>query len=1253
MKAFSTVAAAVFTTAASAAGLTLENRFVRLSFDEARGTFDVIDARTGELVLAHAGIGGTDAARGATWRLSKERCETAFGAGERVVATVGGSRVTQTGGFGGEMVYAYAIVAGQPFVIMSFGVDNSDWYRFRLRDASVVRAAAWCPGMRMEEPRTLNSGAGAAVTRVSADLSRCCENGIVATAIANGRRRTLVAGGLGYDAFGKYVEFVDGELALFAHDPTGVLVDQGERYRAEPDTFYLDCVTDDPFEAAELYGRAMRKANNARPKAYDFPLLCGWSVGALCKLPDVNTSTGLVSELECAAAKGLTRYTKVGVRLEPDAYQKLPGGSDTEQGWYDDEHWRRFGHLTPPYDTFAKWCRAVKDRGGIPYSYFQVGMPSRDFIERHPEWMLFNSSDGADRLERCNNPIGANYDFTDPGLQAHFRKVWSRLREAGLMGVKFDYPCSGMFPGGGFEDSRASTTKAYRDYFRLAREGLGDDAFLDERNLGYNVRPLLDQTAGLVDTQRIWGDSKDHCPEMVSRAGLRWFKNRTVFDYYTDTKALHGLSEASRRGLLTSVYLSSGRMELSTSFSLMTRETVHDLSRFFPEYREPWSARPVDAFAAPGMDPQAYLLRLSGDVCQVMLVNTRSATNELGTVAAPISGDSARTGALGLDPETRWHVHSFWSGRYFGIMGKDDVLSVRLGRMEAEMYRLTRDKGRPQVVSSTRHVFQGWVEVANETWAGNTLSGEMRHVPAGDSERLAVATAGRRVASANVPYAEEDGLVTLSLKSATGEPIPFSVTFEPIVLKEPRRALELPPGADNSRNSEGDFAVLKDGRVLYVYSHFMRGNGRDHDPAMLASRVSADGGLTWSERPRTVLPNEGGQNVMSVSLLRLKDGSLALFYLRKDSSDDCRPVMRVSRDEGETWSVAAVCVPDCERGYYTLNNCRVERLSDGRLLMPLARRAGPEDFACSLACWFSDDDGVMWRRGGEPFQTYDAEGRRVVTQEPGVVELKDGRILMYARTDRGRQWFFWSSDRGQTWTKGEPGSLCGPLSPATVKRLCNGDLVAFWNDHEAQPELTTAGPHWAKGLRTPLAIGISRDDGKTWPIRRTLESDPKGWYCYYGVMELGGNILLGYCAKDILSCSRISVVPTSWIYEPGAKPDRVAAGAGRESRLASYDKSKPWNWRPAGEGLWMTETLADADIGAIVLDRAARPVKSAFKREHKDEVVRDLDFWCDPQTHAVHMKSWRNPADRFSSIELLEDGRLTEKTRICDHEKDQ
>ena len=67
-----------------------------------------------------------------------------------------------------------------------------------------------------------------------------------------------------------------------------------------------------------------------------------------------------------------------------------------------------------------------------------------------------------------------------------------------------------------------------------------------------------------------------------------------------------------------------------------------------------------------------------------------------------------------------------------------------------------------------------------------------------------------------------------------------------IAADAPEVALNLPPSKDNPRNSEGDFVTLKDGRILFIYTHFT-GGGRDDSSAYLASRVSKDGGKTWSK----------------------------------------------------------------------------------------------------------------------------------------------------------------------------------------------------------------------------------------------------------------------------------------------------------------------------------------------------------------------------------------------------------------------
>jgi len=108
----------------------------------------------------------------------------------------------------------------------------------------------------------------------------------------------------------------------------------------------------------------------------------------------------------------------------------------------------------------------------------------------------------------------------------------------------------------------------------------------------------------------------------------------------------------------------------------------------------------------------------------------------------------------------------------------------------------------------------------------------------------------------------------------------------------------------------------------------------------------------------------------------------------------------------------------------------------------------------------------------------------------------------------------------------------------------------------------------------------------------------------------------------------------------GAPGRPVTYGAYGEGPLPaiqpSFDRSEAGCWRSVGKGLWMTETRAKTDIGNIVFNHGTGERKCAFKRGSKDELLRDLDFWCNPMTFAVWVRSEANPAGRFSSVELCE-----------------
>lgn len=698
----------------------LSNGVVTIKFaDDAR--FSIFDAKSQEPLLTDSRFWLARGKEGLVTKIYAENVNDVMGSGKRVHIEVADfdelGYAGRTGRIYAYRVYTYALYENNPALVCGFGLKLPSYLSFRLMEGTPLAGGKFFNGKEIKQPMTLNGSAGAERTLVTAGLDRRSPNSLMLTGLVDGKRRTAVWGGLGNEAYGKFAILQNGSPTFYATDPIGRLVDEEETY-IPADTFYIDVHTREPFEALERYGRAMRVANNASPNVYDFPVLCGWSVGAISKLPDVNNSAKLIAELEHANKCGLTKYTKVSLRLEPDKYHL-----DTEQGWWDDEHMRKFKHLVEPYETTAKWCAAMNANSGIPYIYMQLGMPSDDFVREFPQYMLFNDGSEVDRStaewvpgrnkrqKHHHHQPYVTYDYTDKEFSKHFLKVWSKLSEDGIRGVKVDYPATAWRPEGGFDDRYATTNSAYLRAFQLLREAFGKEGFIDERNMGESSRPRLDITAGIVDTQRTWGDSNKYVPAMVSISGLRWYKNRTVFNYYPDTKAIHGMPEEIRRSLLTTMFISSGRIDLATSFSLFTPEITHDFSRIYPHYKEPKTARPLDAFTGV-VDPQVYDLELTPDWHQIVFYNT---SKEQAEVSTAISGDRVDN-AIGLDPKAHYHVYEFWSDTYLGKLPGTARITRQLDANHCAMISVRKAQDHPQVISTNRHILQGWVDLKDVLW---------------------------------------------------------------------------------------------------------------------------------------------------------------------------------------------------------------------------------------------------------------------------------------------------------------------------------------------------------------------------------------------------------------------------------------------------------------------------------------------------------------------------------------------------------
>jgi len=327
------------------------------------------------------------------------------------------------------------------------------------------------------------------------------------------------------------------------------------------------------------------------------------------------------------------------------------------------------------------------------------------------------------------------------------------------------------------------------------------------------------------------------------------------------------------------------------------------------------------------------------------------------------------------------------------------------------------------------------------------------------------------------------------------------------------------------RNSEGDLIELADGRLLVAWSRFY-GGWEDHAACEIAARVSSDRGLTWSE-PYVLQKNTGKQNVMSVTLLRLrKDNRIAFFYLAKNTDSDLRSFVRYSNNcKCGTWSGPVCATP--APGYHVVNNARVIQLNSGRILIPVSHCLDISKNYSEFKnfCFISDDSGRTWRQGKGKTGFPDTHA-----DEPGLVELKDGRILMVIRCALGRIYYSWSGDGGDTWSEPQRTEIKAPCAPATIKRIpSTQDLLLIWNNNPLAEKAK-----WED--RTPLTSAVSKDEGRTWQNIKDIEQDPGYSYAYTSVTFIDENAYLTYYywgrgKKGFEDTSlKLNIIPVSWFY---------------------------------------------------------------------------------------------------------------------------
>lgn len=250
--------------------------------------------------------------------------------------------------------------------------------------------------------------------------------------------------------------------------------------------------------------------------------------------------------------------------------------------------------------------------------------------------------------------------------------------------------------------------------------------------------------------------------------------------------------------------------------------------------------------------------------------------------------------------------------------------------------------------------------------------------------------------------------------------------------------------------------------------------GSEHGAKDVEIWLSTSTEAGWSS-PKQVA-TENGVPCWNPVLFTLPSNEILLFYKAGYHPEEWSGMLKRSHDEGKAWREAE----SLPAGINGPTKNKPLLLKDGTLLCGSSTESWRR-----WGCWvdITSDNGYHWMKS----TPINLEKQLFGIIEPALFFTKEGAIKMLTRSYQGGHiCSATSEDQGRTWSSASPISLPNPNSAIDAVNLQDGRIILVYNH--------------SKKERTPLNVAVSKDDGKSWETKVTLE-DSEGEYSYPSVIQ--------------------------------------------------------------------------------------------------------------------------------------------------------